>query len=117
MSCSLNLPIFSSISRDGRTPASLSLFAFTSTANLIECLSLYSWGTLPVRRAPAFDFDRRRKKNERASPRRFGVEGGGVDEKRFRFDLLVALVALAISGVAAGSSAYQTYVIRKQFSA
>jgi hypothetical protein len=40
-----------------------------------------------------------------------------VDEKRFRFDLLVALVALAISGVAAGSSAYQTYVIRKQFSA
>lgn len=40
-----------------------------------------------------------------------------MDEKRFRFDLLVALLALLISGVAAGSSAYQTYVIRKQFSA
>ncbi|HEY6485191.1 MAG TPA: hypothetical protein VIX83_02265 [Candidatus Cybelea sp.] len=40
-----------------------------------------------------------------------------MDEKRFRFDLLVALGALLISGVAAGSSAYQTYVIRKQFSA
>ncbi|HEY2474349.1 MAG TPA: hypothetical protein VGI19_06050 [Candidatus Cybelea sp.] len=40
-----------------------------------------------------------------------------MDEKRFRFDLLVALGALLISGVAAASSAYQTYVIRKQFSA
>src|ERR1700729_683158 len=40
-----------------------------------------------------------------------------MDEKRFRFDLLVALLALAISAVAAGASAYQTYVIRKQFSA
>jgi hypothetical protein len=40
-----------------------------------------------------------------------------MDEKRFRFDLLVALLALAISGVAAGASAYQTYVIRQQFSA
>ena len=40
-----------------------------------------------------------------------------MDEKRFRFDLLVALLALVISGIAAGSSAYQTYVIRKQFSA
>jgi hypothetical protein len=40
-----------------------------------------------------------------------------VDDKRFRFDLFVALLALAISGIAAGSSAYQTYVIRKQFSA
>jgi hypothetical protein len=40
-----------------------------------------------------------------------------VDEKRFRFDLLVALLALVISAVAAGASAYQTYVIRKQFSA
>jgi hypothetical protein len=40
-----------------------------------------------------------------------------VDEKRFRFDLLVALLALAISGIAAGASAYQTYVIRQQFSA
>jgi hypothetical protein len=40
-----------------------------------------------------------------------------VDEKRFRFDLMVALGALVISGVAAASSAYQTYVIRKQFSA
>jgi hypothetical protein len=40
-----------------------------------------------------------------------------VDEKRFRFDLIVAFGALVISGVAAASSAYQTYVIRKQFSA
>jgi hypothetical protein len=40
-----------------------------------------------------------------------------VEEKRLRFDLIVALAALLISGVAAGSSAYQTYVIRKQFSA
>jgi hypothetical protein len=40
-----------------------------------------------------------------------------VDEKRFRFDLVIALGALLVSGVAAGSSAYQTYVIRKQFSA
>jgi hypothetical protein len=40
-----------------------------------------------------------------------------MDEKRFRFDLLVALLALLISGIAAASSAYQTYVIRKQFSA
>jgi hypothetical protein len=43
--------------------------------------------------------------------------GGDVEEKRFRFDLLVALLALLISGIAAGSSAYQTYVIRSQFSA
>lgn len=40
-----------------------------------------------------------------------------MDEKRFRFDLYVALLALVISGVAAGASAYQTYVIRQQFSA
>lgn len=40
-----------------------------------------------------------------------------MDEKRFRFDLFVALLALLISGIAAASSAYQTYVIRKQFSA
>src|SRR5579863_298819 len=40
-----------------------------------------------------------------------------MDEKRFRFDLLVAGLALVISGIAAGASAYQTYVIRKQFSA
>jgi hypothetical protein len=40
-----------------------------------------------------------------------------LDDKRFRFDLLVALLALLISGIAAGASAYQTYVIRKQFSA
>lgn len=40
-----------------------------------------------------------------------------MEEKRFRFDLMVALLALAISAVAAGASAYQTYVIRKQFSA
>jgi hypothetical protein len=40
-----------------------------------------------------------------------------MDEKRFRFDLLIALCALLISGVAAGASAYQTYVIRQQYSA
>ena len=40
-----------------------------------------------------------------------------MDEKRFRLDLVVALCALAISGVAAGASAYQTYVIRQQYSA
>lgn len=40
-----------------------------------------------------------------------------MDEKRFRFDLLVALCALLISAVAAGASAYQTYVIRQQYSA
>jgi hypothetical protein len=40
-----------------------------------------------------------------------------VNEKRFRFDLYVALLALLISGVAAAASAYQTYVIRQQFSA
>jgi hypothetical protein len=40
-----------------------------------------------------------------------------VDGKSFRFDLIVALGALLISSVAAASSAYQTYVIRKQFSA
>ncbi|MBV8723846.1 MAG: hypothetical protein JO078_04755 [Candidatus Eremiobacteraeota bacterium] len=40
-----------------------------------------------------------------------------MDDKRFRFDLWIALLALLISGIAAGSSAYQTYVIRKQFSA
>jgi hypothetical protein len=40
-----------------------------------------------------------------------------VDEKRFRFDLYVALLALIISAVAAGASAYQTYVIRQQYSA
>src|SRR5579872_4313050 len=40
-----------------------------------------------------------------------------MDEGRFRFDLYVAVLALAISGVAAFASAYQTYVIRQQFSA
>lgn len=45
------------------------------------------------------------------------ANGADVDEKRFRFDLFVALLALLISGIAAGSSAYQTYVIRSQFSA
>ncbi len=40
-----------------------------------------------------------------------------MDEKRFRFDLLIALCALLISGVAAAASAYQTYVIRQQYSA
>ena len=39
-----------------------------------------------------------------------------MDEKRFRFDLFIAALALVISGVAAGTSAYQTYVIRKQLS-
>lgn len=51
------------------------------------------------------------------APRAGGPKVAAVDEKRFRFDLLVALGALLISGVAAASSAYQTYVIRKQFSA
>lgn len=40
-----------------------------------------------------------------------------MDEKRFGFDLIVALCALLISGVAAAASAYQTYVIRQQYSA
>jgi hypothetical protein len=40
-----------------------------------------------------------------------------MDEKRFRFDLFIALCALLISAVAAGASAYQTYVIRQQYSA
>jgi len=40
-----------------------------------------------------------------------------VNQKAFRLDLTVAVAALLISGVAAGASAYQTYVIRKQFSA
>jgi hypothetical protein len=40
-----------------------------------------------------------------------------MDEKRFRIDLFIALFALVISSVAAGASAYQTYVIRQQFSA
>jgi hypothetical protein len=40
-----------------------------------------------------------------------------VDDKRFRFDLFIALCALLISTVAAGASAYQTYVINQQFSA
>lgn len=40
-----------------------------------------------------------------------------MDDKRLRFDLVVALSALLISGVAAAASAYQTYVIRQQYSA
>jgi len=40
-----------------------------------------------------------------------------VDEKRFRFDLFVAVCALLLSGIAAGAAAYQTYVINQQFSA
>ena len=40
-----------------------------------------------------------------------------MNESRFRFDLYVALLALIISGIAAFASAYQTYVIRRQFSA
>lgn len=40
-----------------------------------------------------------------------------MDEKHFRFDFVIAFCALLISGVAAGASAYQTYVIRQQYSA
>ncbi|HEY1427988.1 MAG TPA: hypothetical protein VGF18_00315 [Candidatus Tumulicola sp.] len=40
-----------------------------------------------------------------------------MDEKRFRFDLYIAAAALIFSGLAAGAAAYQTYVIRQQFSA
>jgi hypothetical protein len=40
-----------------------------------------------------------------------------VNDKVLRLDLVIAVAALLISGVAAGASAYQTYVIRKQFSA
>lgn len=40
-----------------------------------------------------------------------------MDEKRFRFDLLIAISALLISTVAAAASAYQTYVVNQQFSA
>jgi len=38
-----------------------------------------------------------------------------MDEKRFRFDLFIALCALLVSTVAAGASAYQTYVINQQY--
>jgi hypothetical protein len=40
-----------------------------------------------------------------------------MDEKRFRFDLFIALCALLVSSVAAGASAYQTYVISQQYQA
>jgi hypothetical protein len=40
-----------------------------------------------------------------------------MDEKRFRFDLFIALCALLVSGIAAGASAYQTYVINQQYQA
>lgn len=40
-----------------------------------------------------------------------------MDEKRFRFDLLIAVFALLLSGIAAGAAAYQTWVINEQFSA
>jgi hypothetical protein len=40
-----------------------------------------------------------------------------MDEKRFRIDLYIASLALIFSGLAALAAAYQTYVIRQQFSA
>jgi hypothetical protein len=40
-----------------------------------------------------------------------------MDEKRFRFDLFIAVCALLVSGVAASASAYQTYVINQQYQA
>ena len=40
-----------------------------------------------------------------------------MNEKAFRIDIVIAVAALLISGVAAAASAYQTYVIRTQFSA
>src|SRR5579864_7614293 len=39
-----------------------------------------------------------------------------MDEKRFRFDLFIALCALLISSVAAAASVYQTRVIGEQTS-
>lgn len=38
-------------------------------------------------------------------------------ERRLRIDLIIALTAVAISAIAAGAAAYQTYVVNKQFSA
>lgn len=40
-----------------------------------------------------------------------------MNDRRLRFDLFIAVCALLISSIAAGASAYQTYVIRQQFSA
>jgi hypothetical protein len=40
-----------------------------------------------------------------------------VDERRFRFDLLIAISALLISSIAAFASVYQSRVISQQFSA
>ncbi|HEY1682210.1 MAG TPA: hypothetical protein VGF98_11275 [Candidatus Tumulicola sp.] len=45
------------------------------------------------------------------------AEYAGMDEKRFRVDLYIASLALIFSGLAAAAAAYQTYVIRQQFSA
>jgi hypothetical protein len=45
------------------------------------------------------------------------AEYAGMDEKRFRIDLYIAALALIFSGLAAAAAAYQTYVIRQQFSA
>jgi hypothetical protein len=66
---------------------------------------------LSVEQGPGGSTGRAKKNCESRS------EASAVDEKRFRFDLMIALGALLISGIAAGASAYQTYVIRKQFSA
>jgi hypothetical protein len=74
------------------------------------------FATLPIRRAGTLRFDIGFD-NFFGGGTAEGPEASSVDEKRFRFDLLVALGALLISAVAAASSAYQTYVIRKQFSA
>jgi hypothetical protein len=40
-----------------------------------------------------------------------------VSKFEFRFDLILSVCALLISTVAAGTSAYQTFVVRQQFSA
>jgi hypothetical protein len=40
-----------------------------------------------------------------------------MDEKRFRFDLFIALCALLVSAITAGACAYQTYVINQQYQA
>ncbi len=42
---------------------------------------------------------------------------GGMQERRLRFDLLIAFFAVLISAAAAGVAAYQTWVINEQFSA
>jgi hypothetical protein len=45
------------------------------------------------------------------------VESAVMDDKRFRFDLFIGLCALLVSTVAAGASAYQTFVINQQYQA